>query len=176
MEISGSTSDTGTVLITISFWEYDRLISKRFGTTGFTLIELLIVIAIMGVLASIAQVNLVIYLERARIVRAISEIKTIEKTLFIFEISNGRWPVDLSEAGIGNMRDPWGNPYQYVPVMGTSIGKLRKDRFQVPINSDFDLYSMGRDGRSVAPLTAKASQDDIIRANNGGYVGLAKYY
>jgi general secretion pathway protein G len=151
------------------------LISKK-GATGFTLIELLIVIAIMGVLASIAQVNLIFYLEQARVVRAISEIKTIEKTLYIFEFTNGRWPVDLSETGIGNMRDPWGNPYQYVPVIGTNIGMLRKDRFQVPINSDFDLYSMGRDGRSVSPLTGKTSQDDIIRANNGGYVGLAKYY
>jgi len=46
----------------------------------------------------------------------------------------------------------------------------------VPINSDFDLYSMGKDGRSVAPLTAKDSRDDIVRANDGGYVGLASEF
>jgi general secretion pathway protein G len=50
---------------------------------------------------------------------------------------------------------------------------MRKDRFLVPINSRFDLYSMGRDRASVPPLTAKVSQDDIIRADDGAFVGLA---
>jgi general secretion pathway protein G len=35
---------------------------------------------------------------------------------------------------------------------------------------------MGKDGKSQSPLTAKASRDDIIRANNGQYVGLAADY
>ncbi len=53
---------------------------------------------------------------------------------------------------------------------------MRKDRFLVPINTDFDLYSMGRDGKSTPPLTAAASRDDIIRANGGAYIGPAKGY
>jgi general secretion pathway protein G len=40
----------------------------------------------------------------------------------------------------------------------------------------FDLYSKGADGNSVPPLTASASQDDVIMANDGGYYGLAKKY
>ena len=35
---------------------------------------------------------------------------------------------------------------------------------------------MGPDGRSVAPLTVKASRDDIIRANDGSFYGLASEY
>ena len=54
--------------------------------------------------------------------------------------------------------------------------KPRKDRFLVPINSDYDLYSKGADGESVAPLTAAKSQDDIVRANDGEYLGLASRY
>ena len=54
-----------------------------------------------------------------------------------------------------------------------SKGKPRKERFLHPINSDYDLYSMGKDGESVEPLTAKKSQDDVIRANDGSFVGLA---
>ncbi|MCP5251868.1 MAG: hypothetical protein H6939_09135 [Burkholderiales bacterium] len=46
----------------------------------------------------------------------------------------------------------------------------------MPINSDYDLYSMGKDGASVSPLTAKASRDDIIRANNGRFIGRAADY
>jgi len=57
-----------------------------------------------------------------------------------------------------------------------SIGGARKDRFLVPINSDFDLYSMGKDGQSVGPLTAQKSHDDVIRANDGGFYGLASNF
>ncbi len=53
------------------------------------------------------------------------------------------------------------------------VGGARKDRFLVPINSDFDLYSMGRDGQTAAPLTANKSHDDILRASDGGFYGLA---
>lgn len=54
--------------------------------------------------------------------------------------------------------------------------KPRKDRFLHPINSDYDLYSMGADGESVEPLTAKKSWDDVIRASDGAFVGLAQNF
>ncbi len=53
------------------------------------------------------------------------------------------------------------------------VGGARKDRFLVPINSDFDIYSMGRDGQTIPPLTAPKSHDDILRASDGGFYGLA---
>ena len=59
---------------------------------------------------------------------------------------------------------------------GGPHGHPRKDRFLVPINTDFDLYSMGRDGQSVAPLTAAKSRDDVVRAANGAYIGLASNF
>jgi general secretion pathway protein G len=77
------------------------------------------------------------------------------------------------------LKDPWGNPYQYLSfetVKGNDKGKFRKDRNLVPINSDYDLYSMGPDGKSSGPLTAAASRDDIIRAGNGSFVGIAEDY
>ena len=52
-------------------------------------------------------------------------------------------------------------------------GQMRKDRNLVPINSDYDLYSMGKDGKSSPSIIAKPSLDDIIRASNGSFVGLA---
>ncbi len=55
-------------------------------------------------------------------------------------------------------------------------GLMRRDRNMVPINSRFDLYSKGKDGESHPPLTTKASWDDIIRANDGSFVGLAANY
>jgi len=66
-------------------------------------------------------------------------------------------------------------PSVEIPDAGI-MGKVRKDRFLVPLNSDYDLYSMGKDGQSKAPLTAPVSKDDIVRCNDGGYVGLASEF
>ncbi len=74
------------------------------------------------------------------------------------------------------VRTPWGNPYEFADYNTIPPGQRRKDKNLVPINSDYDLYSMGKDGQSVAPLTAAKSRDDIIRANDGLYIGLAENY
>ncbi|MCS6288292.1 MAG: prepilin-type N-terminal cleavage/methylation domain-containing protein [Nitrospira sp.] len=77
--------------------------------------------------------------------------------------------------GGGNKTSYWFEPDSaYAAGAGNgSAGRPRKDRFLHPINSDYDLYSMGKDGESVEPLTAKKSHDDVIRANDGSFVGLA---
>jgi general secretion pathway protein G len=61
-------------------------------------------------------------------------------------------------------------------MVGANRGQMRKDRNLVPINTDFDLYSMGKDGETVMPLTTPKSQDDIVRASNGAFVGLGSDY
>jgi general secretion pathway protein G len=76
------------------------------------------------------------------------------------------------------MKDPWGNPYEYLKIMGNGPGRgqCRKDKFLNPLNDDYDLYSKGRDGASQAPLTAQASHDDVVRASNGSFIGPALNY
>ena len=151
--------------------------SIRFSSRGFTLIELMVVIAIIGTLASIAIPSYISYREKGVQASIISELKNIETTVYAFVAVHGRFPDTLIEAGCGALEDPWGNPYIYYPMENIPPKvKIRKDRSLHPLNTDFDLYSMGPDGKSRAPLTAKASHDDIIRANNGGYFGIAKNY
>lgn len=55
---------------------------------------------------------------------------------------------------------------------------VRRERINnlVPINNDFDLFSMGKDRQTSIALTARASQDDIIRGRSGGFIGLASGY
>lgn len=144
--------------------------------SGFTLTELMIVIAIMATLAAIAVPLGAKYIDRARTVRAIEELRMIEHEITWFDIYYGRLPNDLSEMNMHTLKDPWGGTYQYTNFALTKKGKWRKDKFLVPINSTYDLWSMGPDGDSKAPLTAKASRDDIIRANDGGYFGKAALY
>jgi len=41
---------------------------------------------------------------------------------------------------------------------------------------ELNLAEIGKDGKSVAPLTANPSRDDIIRANDGAFVGAVSAY
>jgi general secretion pathway protein G len=152
-------------------------------TAGFTLIEVMIVIALVGILSSIGVPNYIKYREKARIAVAITEIKFIGKKIANFAVKNGELPEGLSEIGMDKVLDPWDRPYQYLKTQGIcddkdkgDKGKPRKDHSLHPLNCDFDLYSVGKDAKSTAPLRAKISQDDIIRANNGGFVGLVSNY
>jgi len=148
-----------------------------FSSSGFTLVELLIVMSIIITIAAIAIPNLVASLNQARIAKAVADIHTLGTEAQIYEVTNNAFPNTLTDIGFGNLNDPWGNPYQFLNFANVKgKGKMRKDRFLVPINTYFDLYSMGPDGKSVSPLTANASQDDIIWANDGDYVGPASQY
>jgi general secretion pathway protein G len=145
--------------------------SKSF---GFTIIELIITLAIIGVLAGIAIPAYTGYRERENIGLAISDLEAISLKIDSYMGDNGIGPDSLAAVRYDNYLDPWGNPYQYFNIKtAKGKGKMRKDRFLVPINTYYDLYSMGPDGQSVSPLTAKASRDDIIRANDGAYFGPA---
>ena len=86
----------------------------------------------------------------------------------------GKLPDSLQEVGITDLLDPWGNPYEYLDYeKAQGPVQPRKDKFLKPINSTYDVYSKGKDGDSKIPLTAKASRDDIVRANDGAFIGLA---
>jgi len=143
---------------------------------AFTVIELLISVAILSIVFSIAVPLYQGYIEEGRISVAVQDLRNIS---FILDdaLSSGGLPDSLTEVGI-NYDDPWGNPYQYLNLQDPSVnkGQVRKDKNLVPINSDYDLYSMGPDGDSKGPLTAKASRDDIVRANDGAFFGEAQYY
>jgi general secretion pathway protein G len=149
-------------------------------SAGFTLIEVMIAIAIVGILTSIAVPNYIKYKEKARIVVAITDLKFLEKEIMKFGSETGDLPDNLGVIGKDNFLDPWGRPYSYLKIQGNGGGgndfKPRKDHSLHPINSDFDLYSLGRDGKSKAPLTSKLSKDDVIHANNGGFFGLVSNY
>ena len=129
-------------------------------TSGFTLLELLVTVAIVGSLSSIAIPSYMQQIENARTAKAIAEIRVLEKEILAYNVANQLYPESLEDIGRGGLKDPWGNPYEYLNLDSTAEGKdkgsdkegkARKDHFMVPLNTDFDLYSKGRDGDSNGP-------------------------
>ncbi|MFA4968990.1 MAG: prepilin-type N-terminal cleavage/methylation domain-containing protein [Sulfuritalea sp.] len=143
---------------------------------AFTLIELLIVLAVIGALAAIAIPNYREYKERANVAKAIIEITGIAQAIGIYHLDNRTYPASLTALGITLPTDPWGNAYVYLPIdviPPPNPGQKRKDKNLNPLNSDYDLYSMGPDGQTQKQLTAAKARDDIVRADNGRFIDVA---
>jgi len=121
---------------------------------GFTLIEVMIVIVILGVLGAMIVPNVLGRSDQARIAAAKSDLNSLAGALEIYHLDNHTFP--STEQGLNALidkpsgspeakswnpggyikklqNDPWGNAYVYI-----SPGK----------ESDFDLYSLGKDGKS----------------------------
>ncbi len=144
---------------------------------GMTLLELMLAVAMIGILLAVGTAGYRRYVARAQIARAVGDISEIQLAIDKFELNRGVLPDTLAEVGFGAQMDPWGRAYQYLnfaDIMG--LGNVRKDRNLVPINTDFDLYSVGPDGDSLPPLTAPVSRDDIVRGNDGRFIGRGEDY
>lgn len=123
------------------------------GEEGFTLIELMVVIVIIGLLATVVVINVLPSQDQARLEKAKADIALLEQALELYRLDNLDYPnVDEGLEALmtapsslaqperyrqgGYIRrlpeDPWGNPYQYL-YPGEK--------------SEFDLYSLGADGR-----------------------------
>jgi general secretion pathway protein G len=154
-------------------------------------VELLTAIAILGTIAAIAVPAYSHYIDKARITKAISEIVILQKEIKLYEIEQDALPDTLDDIGWGNLLDPYGNPYQYTSFADQGKGnkgkgskgkgskgkvKKRKDQWDNPLNDDYDLYSMGRDGMSAQHLNNPKSYDDILRVREGRFIGLVSEY
>lgn len=141
---------------------------------AFTLIELLSVVAIIGLLAGVTAPPLFASITKARVARASGDLRSLAQDLAVID----SLPGTLAGIGRNDLLDPWGQPYVYLPFPegGPLPGAARKDRFSVPINERFDIYSLGPNGASAPLLTAAASRDDVVAGNDGGFIGLAAKY
>lgn len=148
-------------------------------TGGYGLLELMIAMIVAALLTALAVPAYTDAVERARIERAISEIGGISDQIERFRHeNNNQYPGTLAALPIEIPMDPWGNEYRYLKFHTSSSANLLFRNYGKlnPLNSDFDLYSVGIDGESAGPLSAKKSRDDIVRANNGAFIGLGEDY
>ena len=168
---------------------------------GLTLIELMIVIAIIGILSGIAVPVYFGQIEKARVIKAVAELDNLQLEIRNFELDYDRLPESLEEVKSGGLADPWGNSYRYLNFAdledaieeeaaadsdkkpkGKAKGKTKKDKageensirldsLNAPLNSDYDLYSCGKDGESAPSIDDPLSRDDVVRGRDGAYIG-----
>jgi general secretion pathway protein G len=120
---------------------------------GYTLVELLVVLAILGLLATIATTQVLRYFSSAKVSTAHAQVESFSSALDLYKLDIGRYPT--SQEGLAalktkpatadnwngpyvknttSLNDPWGHPYTYV-----SPGR----------HGDFDLSSNGPDGATA---------------------------
>jgi general secretion pathway protein G len=147
--------------------------------SGFQLLELLIAVAVLSLLLVIAVPTYSGYRDKVDNADAAGDIRAIDQAIERFYTENNRYPDSLNEVNMGNLQDPWKHTYHYLRINGgglTGVGALRKDKSLHPLNTDYDLYSMGKDGQTASQIISGTGKDDIIRANNGQFVGLSTDY
>ncbi|MCC2639270.1 MAG: type secretion system protein GspG [Moraxellaceae bacterium] len=118
--------------------------------SGFTLIEVMVVVAILGILATIVMTNVIGKDDQARVTTTMASLSSVAKSLDLFKLDNHKYPT--TDEGLNALvekpasaktypdggylsrlpEDPWGNVFQYV-YPGSNGRK-------------YDLYSLGADG------------------------------
>ena len=146
---------------------------------GMGLLDLIITVVVFALFIALAVPAYNNFANRGRVAGAIGDVGSLAIAIERFSVNNNdRLPNTLDELPMDIPLDPWGNEYQYLNIRtaGAGAGGLRKDGNLNPLNTDFDLYSLGADGESAGPLSAGQSRDDIVRANNGAFIGLGEDY
>ena len=136
--------------------------------------ELVMVLAMIGIGLGMALTVSIRAKDSAANKQAIAQILQLQTRLDEFAMTRNRPANSLGEVGAAGMLDPWGVPYTYQPFLTQEDvwNRARRDRFLVPVNSMYDLYSFGKDGVTHRDLNKPDSLDDIVRANDGAFVGL----
>lgn len=132
---------------------FAKLAHRARKDAGFTLIEIMVVIAIIGILATLIVPKIMGRPDEARATAAKHDVGTLVQAFKLYRLDIGRYPT--TEQGVKALvekptsepvpqnwkaggyldsipKDPWGNPYQYANP-GT--------------RSEIDVYSFGADGK-----------------------------
>jgi len=164
-------------MIAISKIKFRFVQIRSYFHRGFTLIEILLTLAVIGILFQIAIPAYMDYIERVRVAEAVSDIAVMSILIKNYEMNRDKYPESLTDIGSAGKLDPWKRPYVYLNLTtNESKGASRRDRNLNPLNSDFDLYSVGKNGITKKQISNNESLDDVIRANDGAFINLAAKY
>lgn len=117
---------------------------------GFTLIELLIVVAIIGILASLLMANFVGVRQRGRDAQRKSDLRQIQSAFELYRADSGDYPTSLGSSII-------------------SADGLTTYMKKVPVDSQGDEYFYGTDSTGYCLRACLENTGDPDRDENNGY-------
>lgn len=117
---------------------------------GFTLIELMIVVVILGILATTIMPKILSAPDKAKVKKAMIDMRNIQTALMLFKTENGRFPT-TAEGLQALVTNPGGlpdyDPDGYLEKVPLDPWKNNYIYISPGVNSkDFDLVSYGKDG------------------------------
>ena len=136
---------------------HEGCLAKNRSQLGFTLIEVMVVIAIIGIMATLIVPQIMSKPNEARVIAAKQDISSIVQALKLYRLDNSRYPT--TEQGLSALvakptsepipqnwkpngyvdrlpKDPWGFAYQYSNP-GT--------------RAEIDVFSLGADNKPGGP-------------------------
>ncbi len=117
--------------------------TRAAGNAGFTLVEILLVVVIIGMLATIAAINVPKFLGQGREGKVKADISSISAAIEAYNMVEGKYPSSLTDLTSGNdpylkslPKDPWGSDYQF-NAPSSHAGHR------------YDVYSNGENGQQI---------------------------
>ncbi len=128
-----------------------RQSARRSTATGFTLLELLIVVAIIGLLAAYVGPKYFNQLGRSERTVARSQMQGLSRALAAYRVDVGQFP-STAEGLAALVKRPasvtrWNGPYLERQLPMDPWGHAYQYRSPGADGSDFELWSLGKDGQ-----------------------------
>jgi len=125
---------------------------RRISESGFTLLELLVVMVIIGLLAGFVAPRYFAQVGKSQVKAARAQIDALDKALEQYRIDVGHLPT--TEQGLAALNAPppgeqnWAGPYLKKDVPLDPWGSAYLYAEPGTHNNDYDLISLGKDGRA----------------------------
>lgn len=137
---------------------------------GFTLIELLIVIAIIGLLATLAIVSLTTAQRKARDTKRVADVKSIQSALELYYSDNAAYPTPADWADLGT------NLGTYLTQLPSAPNHANGEFYSVVLNDnagdDATEYVVGATLEDASHQAL--SQDDDSTYNVAGWANIVE--
>jgi general secretion pathway protein G len=119
---------------------------------GFTLIEVMVVVAILAILATVVITNISDEPGKARVTKAMQDIRAIESALDLYKLDNFNYPT-TDQGLLALVEPPATDPVAANWKDGGYLKRLPKDPWQREYlylypgeKGAVDIYTLGRDG------------------------------